>query len=120
VTDFVVGPVEGLPEGSSKIIPVGRFGIGVFNTNGTYHALLNYCPHAGAPVCVGYVVGTTRWTGEGYDMLWEREGEILRCPWHGWEFEIESGRTLTEPVKRVKRYPVRVENGNVIVEVDNA
>ena len=114
---YVVGDVEDLPPGTSQLLPLGRFGIGVFNCGGTFYALLNYCPHAGAPVCRGNVVGTTRWDGRGYEQVLERDAQILRCPWHGWEFEIASGETLTTPRKRIKQYPVRVEDGKVVVEL---
>ena len=41
---------------------------------------------------------------------WGREGEILRCPWHGWEFDITSGRSIFNPHRvRVRTYEVTVE-----------
>jgi len=43
------------------------------------------------------------------EIEWTREGEILRCPWHGWEFDILNGRTIFESKARVKTYDVRVE-----------
>ena len=39
-----------------------------------------------------------------------REGEILRCPWHGWEFDVTNGRSIFNPhAVRVRKYPVAVE-----------
>jgi len=39
----------------------------------------------------------------------QREGEILRCPWHGWEFDLATGRSVFDPERmRVKAYPVEV------------
>ncbi|MBI3966072.1 MAG: Rieske (2Fe-2S) protein [Chloroflexi bacterium] len=111
----VVCRVEELPPGSRRIVPIGRRGIGIFNVNGTYHALHNVCPHAGAPLCLGRVTGTTVATAP-YQVEWVQEGEILRCPWHGWEFEIASGETITEPVERVQTYSIFVEDGQVIIE----
>ena len=48
-----------------------------------------------------------------------REGEIIRCPWHLWEFEIATGRCLVDP-RRVKTYPVAIEDGQVVVYADPA
>jgi nitrite reductase (NADH) small subunit len=48
---------------------------------------------------------------------WSRDGEILRCPWHGWEFELATGATITKPTLRVKTFPVLVEHGQLVVEV---
>jgi nitrite reductase/ring-hydroxylating ferredoxin subunit len=116
---IVVGTIDELPPGSVKIVPEGKFGIGVFNVNGEYYALTNYCPHRGAPLCRGVVTGMTEAT-RPYETAWVREGEILRCPWHGWEFTIKDGRTVTAPVKQVKTYPVIVEGDTVLLETSGA
>jgi nitrite reductase/ring-hydroxylating ferredoxin subunit len=44
------------------------------------------------------------------EYVWDREGEILRCPWHGWEFDLTTGRSIFNPHKlRVRTYEVTVE-----------
>ena len=108
---------EELPPGSCKIVEVGGRSIGVFNVKGRFRALLNLCPHGGAPLCRGVVGGMSTAARPGLDVTWEREGEILRCPWHGWEYEIETGRTVTDPPIRVKTFAVSVANGRVLVDV---
>jgi nitrite reductase/ring-hydroxylating ferredoxin subunit len=105
-----------LPPGTKKVVAGGPFGIGVFNVNGTLHALINRCPHAGAQVCRGRITGTTE-SPDNCKPVWIQEGEILRCPWHGWEFEIATGRALTVPDRRLKKYPVHVSGGEVLVEL---
>jgi 3-phenylpropionate/trans-cinnamate dioxygenase ferredoxin subunit len=55
------------------------------------------------------VTGTTLPSEPG-EYIWAREGEILRCPWHGWEFDITNGRSVFNPHRtRVKTYKVTVE-----------
>ena len=49
-----------------------------------------------------------------------RDGEIIRCPWHLWEFDILTGGCLVDPKVRVKTYPVRIEDGEVVVYADPA
>ena len=114
---YVVGRVADLPPGSRRLVQAGRFGVGVFNVNGRYYALNNHCPHAGGPLCLGEVTGTTEEAG-AYKVIWVRQGEIVSCPWHAWEFDIATGRTITEPAKAVRTYPVRVEDDQVILETD--
>jgi nitrite reductase/ring-hydroxylating ferredoxin subunit len=114
---YVVGRAADLPPGSHRVVRAGRAGVGVFNVHGTYYALNNYCPHAGGPLCLGDVTGTTEDAG-AYTVLWVRQGEIVSCPWHAWEFDIATGRTITEPTKSVRTYPVWVEDGQVILETD--
>ena len=107
----VVGRVSELPPGSRKIVAVGAGGrsVGVFNVNGRYYALLNRCPHQAAPLCRGAIKGTAMPSAPG-EYVWAREGEILRCPWHGWEFDLTNGRSIFNPHKlRVRTYEVTVE-----------
>ena len=112
----VVGRVEDLPPGGSTIVARGKFGIGVYNVAGTFYALTNYCLHRGAPLCRGQVTGMVVAGDQPYESRMVRVGEFLRCPWHGWEFEIATGRAVAYPEKAIRTYPVRVEDGNVILE----
>lgn len=112
----VVGRADEIPPGTMRLIPEGRFGIGVYNVNGEFRALNNYCPHAGAPVCAGDVTSTAVSCGD-YRIRLERRNEILQCPWHGWAFDIGTGASLTKPVRKIKTYSVIVEDGAVILEL---
>jgi 3-phenylpropionate/trans-cinnamate dioxygenase ferredoxin subunit len=88
--------------------------IGVFNVHGTFVAVLNVCPHELAPVCLGAFRGTTLASMPG-EYEWGREGEILACPWHGWEFDLLTGRALADTRKRLHLYPVVVREDTVHV-----
>ncbi|MFN8537515.1 MAG: Rieske (2Fe-2S) protein [Thermomicrobiales bacterium] len=122
----VAGTVEEIPPGGRKIIVPfrGRAGIGVFNVNGEYHALRNLCPHKLGPLCTGRISGRAVADAppSSYrnDLDWERDGEIIRCPWHLWEFDITTGQCLVDAKMRVKTYPVNVEEGQVVVYADLA
>ena len=106
---YIVGKVSELPPGERKIVEVQGRSIGVFNVHGTYYALRNSCPHQGAPLCRGAITGMAMPSKLG-EYVWAREGEILRCPWHGWEFDVTSGRSVCNPHRtRVKTYEVTVE-----------
>lgn len=106
-----VGTTGEIPPGSRKIVELERKSIGIFNVNGTYYALRNACPHQQAPLCLGHVTGMPLPSMPG-EVVWAREGEIIRCPWHGWEFDLTTGRSIIDPDKcRVKQYDVTVEPG---------
>lgn len=107
--------VEELPSGASTIVSVGRHSIGVFNVGGRYFAFLNRCPHAGAPLCRGRITGMAVARGPGFDVVWERDGELLRCPWHAWEFELETGRSVSSARIRAKTYEVVVIQDEIYV-----
>ena len=114
VTVAAVGDIR---PGQMRIVSVGDRRIGVFNVGGRYFALANKCPHAGAPVCLGRVTGMSDASAPGLDVGWGRDGEILRCPWHGWEFDIATGRTVTDPTKRIPTYPVAVEDDRIVLDL---
>jgi len=121
----VVGAPDEIAPGQRKIVVPfrGRAGIGVFNVNGSFYALRNLCPHKLGPLCTGAVTG--RMVADlppsaGDDVVaLDQDGEIIRCPWHLWEFEIATGRCLVDRRVRVKTYLVTVEDGQLVVEYDD-
>jgi 3-phenylpropionate/trans-cinnamate dioxygenase ferredoxin subunit len=109
---YIAGRVDEIPEGARKIVTVEDRSIGVFNVGGEYFALLNRCPHAGAPLCQGLVTGIAEADLPGLEVRYQRRGEFLRCPWHQWEFDIKTGQSWFDPRKlRVRSYDVHVEHG---------
>ena len=88
--------VDEIPPGGRKIVEVGGRSIGVFNVGGEFFALRNRCPHQGGPLCLGITLGFLRSAGPG-EFHYSRAGEILRCPWHGWEFDMRTGQSWFDP-----------------------
>ncbi len=112
--EYVVASPDELPVGARKLVEVAGRSLGLFNVQGEIVAVLNVCQHELAPVCRGRVGGTTLPSLPG-EFCWGREGEILACPWHGWEFDLLTGQALADPRRRLRRYPVRVEGDRVLV-----
>jgi nitrite reductase (NADH) small subunit len=110
--------VGDLPPGDRVIRDFDGISVGVFNVGGRFYALHNRCPHKGGALCRGPITGTNLETSD-FVYVYGREGEILRCAWHGWEFEIETGRSLVDPRMRARTYPVEVEDGDVYVVIRN-
>jgi 3-phenylpropionate/trans-cinnamate dioxygenase ferredoxin subunit len=131
----VVASVSELPPGERRIVEVEGRSIGVFNVHGQFYAMRNRCPHQGAPLCLGAIKGMAMPSQPG-EYLWERQGEIIRCPWHGWEFDITTGRSIFNPhrvrvaaykvtvetadAEQVETYPVTIDDGLVVLHVDAA
>jgi 3-phenylpropionate/trans-cinnamate dioxygenase ferredoxin subunit len=117
---YVVGTVDEIAPGSKKIVEVGGRSIGVFNVNGEYFAILNRCPHQGGPLCKGHVYGFLK-SGAVGEYEYSRPGEIVRCPWHGWEFDVRTGQSWFDPVQvRVRRYDVTVTPGSALVGAEGS
>lgn len=105
----IVATVGEIPPGGRKIVEVAGRSIGVFNLGGEFFALRNRCPHQGGPLCAGPLAGFVSAPMPG-EYHYSRQGELLRCPWHGWEFDLRTGQSRFDPARvRVRQYEVAVE-----------
>ena len=108
----VVATVDEIPPGNHKIVEVAGRSIGVYNIAGEFFAIRNRCPHQGGPLCDGRVSGMISSSTPG-EYVYTRPGEIVRCPWHGWEYDIKSGQSWFDPRSvRVRSYEVSVADGS--------
>lgn len=91
----------------------GGVPIGLFRLEDEIVAWRDVCPHEAAPVCRGTVTGT-RVQSAVQEYRYGRHQEILRCPWHGWEFDLATGRHLAlGSGARLRRHPIEVRDGAV-------
>jgi nitrite reductase/ring-hydroxylating ferredoxin subunit/hemoglobin-like flavoprotein len=95
-----VAHVAEIPNGERKIVQVDGLSIGVFHHNGYWYALRNSCLHRGGPVCTGSLVG-----------------DVLTCPWHGFQYNVTNGQLLVDPAAFLDTYAVFLEEGNVVLQV---
>ena len=89
-----------VPENSGRTFSVAGKELAVFNVDGAFYAISNFCPHRGGPLGEGFLEGTT-----------------VFCPWHGWGFNVTSGKMPGMPDGGVRTYPVQVEGDEILVEV---
>jgi nitrite reductase/ring-hydroxylating ferredoxin subunit len=112
----VVARVEDIQPGKSKIVTVKGREIGIFKVGSDFYGLMNRCPHQGAPLCRGEIVSRLVAPTPG-DYRLTRSGEMIRCPWHCWEFDIRTGRSLCDPNSvQARAFNVEVEPGKTLVE----
>ncbi|MEK3884714.1 Rieske 2Fe-2S domain-containing protein [Paenibacillus sp. PL2-23] len=109
---YPVCKVEDLKSEGRIITTVKGVEVGIFSVGDRYYAWRNMCPHGAAPVCEGVVCGT-RLPSLVYEYKYGREQEILRCPWHGWEFDLTTGRHLVDQDVKLRGYPVEVAEGQL-------
>jgi len=101
--DIEVAPLEELPPGSMRLVPVGSERLGVFNCGGRLFAIEDRCSHDDGPLCQGD---------------WEPERCVVVCPRHGAQFDLETGTALTLPAfLPVATYPIEVRDGVVYVKI---
>jgi len=105
---------DSVPPGQKVIVELHGRTLGIFNVGGKFYALANRCPHQGAPVCLGRIrpqVSAER----PAEVCFGSEGAILRCPWHQWEFQIETGQAVADPRLRIATYETEEIGGIVTV-----
>ena len=112
----VVARTDDIPPGGRKVVRVAGREVGIFNLDGTFYALKNVCAHQGARVCLGRIVGTAL-PSEVYEYKYGREGQILRCPWHEWEYDIATGEAVFDPKVKIVSSPVEVVDGDIVVTI---
>jgi nitrite reductase (NADH) small subunit len=86
--------------GEAKEFEVGDKTICVANVNGTISAMDNVCLHMGGPLGQGSI-----------------EGDKIVCPWHGWEYDPKTGELSDEPDTKLAVYPLKMENGEVFIDI---
>ena len=112
----VVAAVSEIPPGGRKLVTADGRAIVVFNVGGEFFALSNRCPHQGAALCEGPLIGLAQSSDPGA-IEYTRLGEILRCPWHGWEFDIRTGKSWCDPeTVKARRFGTSVEKGAKLIE----
>jgi nitrite reductase/ring-hydroxylating ferredoxin subunit len=104
-----------LPPGSRKVVKAGKREIVVLNVGDRLFAVYNRCPHQRAPLDAGSVGGTHLPSPVG-EYEFGKENEVLRCPWHHYEFDLETGRCLADPKRlRIATYEARREGEEIAV-----
>ena len=77
--------------------------VAIANVAGRFHALDGMCPHQGGPLGAGMLCGA-----------------ILTCPWHGWQFDVESGRHRLSATMRQTVHEIREDDGRLLVKFSDA
>ncbi|MEZ5855814.1 MAG: Rieske (2Fe-2S) protein [Hyphomicrobiaceae bacterium] len=113
-----IGRADDFPLDEIRIVEAGTRSIGVVRRgDGTVNAVRNWCPHKGAAVCKTKLSGTMI-PGPPGTLEWGHDGEIVRCPWHGFEFDVRTGkRPYSDSTMRLRVYPARIENGEIMVDM---
>src|SRR5271155_4227281 len=95
----VVGPVDTVPPGTHRRVEVEGRTIAIFNVDGRFRALRDVCPHQGAELSAGTVVCSVSAQQPGrYE--YDETRVLVRCPWHGWEFDLATGQSWCDPLRQ--------------------
>lgn len=116
---LIVCPAEDMQEGSRQLIEVNGVEIGLIRAEGVCYAFRNSCPHQGVPMLYGSVVGTML-PSDPHQYIYGNHNEIIRCPLHGWEFNLKTGKAMFSPNVSINMYEVKEEGGEIVLYLDRA
>ena len=103
MTDWIaIAAAADCPPGTSLERVVCDRVVALANVEGTWHAIDGLCPHQGGPLGKGSLCGT-----------------LLTCPWHGWQFDVTTGKHRISPTVRQPRIEVRQQDGQLWVRFPN-
>jgi nitrite reductase (NADH) small subunit len=119
--EYHVGAIADVAERSGILVRAGGLEVGVFMVRGRLHAYENRCRHQGGPVCTGEVIGR-------YEQVVLPDGTVagerfaddevrIACPWHGWEYDLETGQCTADRRFRLRRIEVRQRDGEAYVVI---
>jgi len=115
-----VGNEEDFVDGRRRIVTIGEATVGVFEHDGEIYAFHNACPHQGGPVCEGILVARVE---EDIDEIGRvatpRFSDVtdLVCPWHGMEFDVQTGVAWSDPGRKLRKVTVVRRDGRVLIDV---
>ncbi|MEH7380486.1 Rieske (2Fe-2S) protein [Bacillus sp. JJ1533] len=107
---------EELTNGQRKIVTVDNMSIAIVNSDNRLYAFRNSCPHQGAPLEFGSISGAMD-SSEPHKYEYGCHNEVIRCPLHGWAFDMKNGHSLFTSKVKIKTFEVKEEEGFIILMV---
>jgi nitrite reductase (NADH) small subunit len=111
-----VGPLEQFPEQAVTVVEADGREIGIVRWHGEVHALANLCTHQRGPLCRGTLSGRLAASEPG-ELELREDAPVLACPWHGWEFDVRTGKAIWDERFAVRTYAAAIEGDCVVVDV---
>jgi nitrite reductase/ring-hydroxylating ferredoxin subunit len=119
--DVVIGKAAAFPDPGRRVVEIDGAEVGVFCLNGKFTAFENVCPHMGGPVCQGKIIARVEelTTGDktSLGLAFSKDQTNIVCPWHGYEFDIATGRHQGHPNMRLRPVKVEIVDGDLVVSV---
>lgn len=112
-----IGTVEEVRREGCRIVDVDGRPVGVISVGDSFYAVHDRCPHMGPSLCRGGTLDGTFVPAGPHEHVYGLHDRVIRCPWHGWEFDLETGRSLLEPKRYgLRTYAVLVRDGEVFLD----
>jgi nitrite reductase (NADH) small subunit len=118
-----LGSIASFSDPGRRVVEIDGVEFGVFHVNGHFSAYVSICPHMGGPVCQGKILPRVEEDiaadRRSRGFVFSKTQTNIVCPWHGYEFDIRTGRHQGNPSLQLRSLDVRIVGGEVFVLVPN-
>ncbi|HTU34938.1 MAG TPA: Rieske (2Fe-2S) protein [Candidatus Acidoferrum sp.] len=94
---------DDLPSGMLRELQIDGKAFALANVDGKFYAIDNICLHRGGPLSEGALTGNS-----------------VTCPWHGWQYDVTTGKSLINPAVGLKTFPVEIRGDDIYVDVGDS
>lgn len=119
--EIFVGKASEFTERDRRIVVHDDLEIGVFHVAGEFYAYENNCVHQGGPACQGRIINKVEETVDddkrSLGLRYSKDDVHIVCPWHGYEYNVKTGRHPGRHEVRLRPFDVTVSGDDVIVHV---
>ena len=115
MTEHKIADTDELSDGSRVVTELEGREVAVFRVDDEFHAVANYCVHQAGPLCEGELTGRT--SRSETEWAYDDTAKNVVCPWHGWVFDVTTGRNVQDERYAVPTYDVDVRDGEVFVDL---
>lgn len=116
-TLYRVMPAEELEDGDRVLVQIQNIEVVIINNDSELYAFSNYCTHQGGPMCEGKVLTSVDSDGEGWKLTVDKGTTTISCPWHGWEYNINTGEHMAATDSSLPTYNVIERAEDIYVEL---
>ena len=114
-----IGKAAAFPNPGRKVLEIEGVAVGVFCRDGKFTAFENVCPHMGGPVCQGKIIARVQeliaQDKTSLGLSFSKDQTNVACPWHGYEFDISTGRHQGNPRLRLRPVHIDVVDGDLVI-----
>ena len=98
---YTIGDLDQYQDKNQWLIKINERPIALFKYKNDFFAIKNSCAHQGYPLAEGNL-----------------KDYMVECPLHGWVYDIRDGNCLSLKNKSIKKYPLRIKNNLLEIEID--
>lgn len=109
MAEYTVASADEIPEGEGKIVEVDGLSVAIFNVEGEFYGVSNRCIHKGGPLGEGFLHSELP--------VVDADRKSVHCPWHFWEFDLETGKNPVNPEASIRSFDVSVSGDDVVLSL---